>query len=234
MNQREPTADPIPPACGPTLERIQAVLDGVHPASILADDSHQGNCAACRERVRAALLLGAEFAQPRAVVLPSGLTNAILAGVRNDRRVRARQRTFAFVGGFAAAAAIAMAVWFHQPQAVEIAKEVPVTPPINQVPEPPPIRVNDELAKAGEALRESSRTITEPASSAPKVFAALTETLWNAPALPVGIDLGPAGKSLSELPDAARAGFEPVTGTAQKAFNRLLRDVTAMQPKMKS
>ena len=64
-------------------------------------------------------------------------------------------------------------------------------------------------------------------------LAALTDTLLNVPATPA-INLGPAGKSLTEIPDAARTGLEPVTGTAQKAFNRLLRDVGAMQPKMKS
>ena len=164
--------------------------------------------------------------------MPASLTNAILAGVRADRQMRSRRRAFAFVGGFAAAAAVVFAVWFNQPKPVELAKEVPVQPRL--LPAVPPMRVNEELAKAGEALRESTRTITEPAASAPRVFAALTDSLLKAPAAPVGIDLGPAGRSLSEIPDAARSGLEPVTGTAQKAFNRLLRDVTSMQPKTKS
>src|SRR6266540_5662258 len=94
----------IPPACGPTLERIQAFLDGIHPASILAADPHPAVCPACRARVRAALLI-ANIAGPRGVTVPTWLTNAILDGVRIDRRARARRRTFALVGGFAAAAA---------------------------------------------------------------------------------------------------------------------------------
>ena len=54
----------------------------------------------------------------------------------------------------------------------------------------------------------------------------LTDALTRPP--PAG-RLEPARKSLADLPDAARAGLEPVTGTAQKAFARLLRDVGAVQ-----
>lgn len=225
--------DAIPLKCGPTLERIQAVLDRIHPASILLADPHLTGCVACRARVRAAVLMLNSFAEAREVRVPASLTNAILAGVRADRRMRSRRRAFALVGGFAAAAVV-FAVWFNQPKPVEVAKGVPVMPLQQLPPAAPPMRVNDELAKAGEALRESSRTITEPAASAPRVFAALTDSLLKVPASPVGIDLGPAGRSLSEIPDAARSGLEPVTGTAQKAFNRLLRDVASMQPKSKS
>ena len=224
--------NPIPPECGPTLERVQAVLDRIHPASIFAADLHPAVCPACRERIRAAQLILGAFAEPRAVIVPAGFTDSILAGVRSDRRSRARRRAFAMVGGFAAAAAIVVAIWFNQPKPVEVAKQP--EQPVQQTPTAPPIRVNDELAKAGDALVESSRTITDPAASAPKVFSALTDTIWKAPAAPVGIDLGPAGKSLAEIPDAAKSGLEPVAGTAQKAFNRLLRDVTSMQPKTKS
>lgn len=235
MNQSEHNSNAIPPECGPTLERIQSVLDRIHPATILAADPHPALCPACRERVRAANLLLSTFAEPQAVAVPSGLTNAILAGVQRDLRSRSRRRAFAFVGGFAAAAAFAIAVWFNQPKANEFVKQEPVPTPIPNVPSPaPPMRVNEELAKAGDAILESSRTITEPASSAPKVFAALTDRLFNTPAGAGAIDFGPASRSLSEIPDAARAGLEPVTGTAQKAFNRLLRDVSAMQPKTKS
>ena len=225
--------DAIPLECGPTLERIQAVLDRIHPASILAADPHLTGCVVCRARVRAAVLMLNSFAEPREVRVPASLTNAILARVRADRQVRTRRRAFALVGGFAAAAAVVFAVWFNQPKPVEVAKGVPLMPLLKLQP-PAPMRVTEELSKAGDALRESTRTITEPAASAPRVFAALTDSLLKSPAAPLGIDLGPAGRSLSEIPDAARSGLEPVTGTAQKAFNRLLRDVTSMQPKMKS
>ena len=225
---------PIPPECGPTLERIQSVLDRIHPASVLATDPHPAACAACRERVRTAQALLAAFAEPRPVVVPAGFADSVLAGVQHAERVQFRRRTAALIGGFAMAAAIGLAVWFNQPKDPSIAKQepaVPQQPGPGPAPAPtPPIRVNDELAKASDAFRESSRTITEPVGS----VASLTDTLFKAPTVPMGIDLGPAGKSLSDIPDAAKSGLEPVTNTAQKAFNRMLRDVTAIQPKAKS
>ena len=56
----EPNA--IPPECGPTLERVQAVLDRIHPASILTADAHPAVCPACRARVHAAVLMLNSFA----------------------------------------------------------------------------------------------------------------------------------------------------------------------------
>ncbi|HEY2911424.1 MAG TPA: hypothetical protein VGI99_14330 [Gemmataceae bacterium] len=225
---------PIPEACVPTLERIQAVLDRIHPSTILASDAHPVECAACRQRVRAARLLLDSFANPPVIAIPAGFTDTIVASVRADRRRRLRQRFFAVTGGSLVAAAVALAVWLNQPKAAEFANVAPLPEAKPQPAAAPPLRFNEELAKAGAALRESSRTITEPAASTPKVFAALTDSLLNASASSTGIDLGPAEKSLAEIPDAARVGLEPVTGTAQKALNRLLHDVSGMQPKLKS
>ena len=39
----------------------------------------------------------------------------------------------------------------------------------------------------------------------------------------------PATNALADLPEAARASFEPVTSTTQKAFVRLLRDMGGIQ-----
>ena len=217
--------------CGPTLERIQAVLDRVHPASILSDDSHLAVCEACRQRVRAAQRMLALFAEP--VVVRPGFADSILVDVAHDRRVRYQRKAAAVFGGFAIAAALGIALWMNQPKDATFVKRVPLPLPRQSAPQPP-IRVTDEFAKATDAIRESTRTITEPAANAPRMIAALTDTLLKTPTVPVGYDLGPAGKSLADIPDAAKSGLEPVGNTAQKAFNRLLRDVTAMQPKSKS
>jgi hypothetical protein len=231
-----PNENAIAPECGPTLERVQAVLDRIHPASILDADLHPATCPACRQRVRAALLVHSAFAKPEQVSVPAELTGAILAGVRRDRISRARQRGLLYAGSFAAAAAILLAIWFNQPRQndADLVMRDPKPEPKLPTPAPQPIRLNDELARAGEALRESSRTITEPAASAPRMMAAITDSLLKAPAAPIPMNLGPASKSLSDIPEAARVGLEPVTGTAQKAFHRLIRDVSAIQPKMKS
>ncbi|MDB5308735.1 MAG: hypothetical protein JWO38_2937 [Gemmataceae bacterium] len=230
---------PLPPACGPTVDRIQAVLDGRLTADALAVDPHPAACATCRERVRAARFLFAALAEPaEPVAVPLGLTTAILAGVRADRRAGGRRRV-ALTAGLAAA--IVVAAWAISrnpdlPQPVDPeAPELVERPPGAPVPAPTvqPIRVTDELAKTGDALRDSSRALAEPAASAPKVFAALTDSLLNTPAPPAG-DPESAGQSLAEIPEAAKIGLEPVTSSAQKAFTRLLRDVGAIQPKMKS
>lgn len=233
-----PEPDPTPPACAPTAERIQAVLDGQLSPDALAADPHPAACPACRERVRAARLVLAALAEPcEPITVPAGLTNAILAGVRADRRARTRRRVLAYVGGFAAAAAIALAVWLNWPKPREVVHEMPPAPAPapaptpDPAPPPRPIRITDQLAKAGDALRDSTRAVAGPAAAPPKLFAALTDSLLKPPAAPVPIDLGPAGRSLSEIPAAARVGLEPVAGSAQKALSRLMRDVGAIQPK---
>lgn len=228
----DPDALPVPPACGPTHDRLQAVLDGTLPPAALDADPHPAACPTCRARVRAARLVLTTLAVPQeAVALPAGLAFSILAAVRADRRARQRRRVFAMVGGLAAAAAILVAVWIGWPKSDEMVKQEPTPTP---VPPQAPIHLQHELAKAGDALRESSHALTEPAAAAPRVFAALTDSLLRTPANPMDAQLEPARKSLAELPEAAKAGLEPVTGTAQKAFARLLHDVGGMQPKTKS
>jgi hypothetical protein len=209
------------------LERIQAVLDRAQPASIL-NEEHALACAACRDRVSAALRMLELFAEP--VRVRPGFADAVLAEVAHDSKVRFRRKVAAVFGGFALAASIAVAFWMNQPKEPGFVKQDP--PPVQHEPAPvPPIRVNDELAKATEAFRESTRPITEPVAEAPRVVAALTDTLFKTPALPVGHDFATAGQSIADIPDAAKSGLEPVGSTAQKALNRLLRDVTGMKPK---
>jgi len=234
MIEREESV--IPTECGPTLERIQSVLDRIHPPLILDRDPHPASCGACRQRVRAARLLLQQFAEPTPIPVPLDLANSTLNRLKRDRIARAKKKGLLLACSFMAVS-VALVIWGSWPSPQNVAMNVPepMSLPRGPTPTPPaPIRVNEELAKAGEALRESTKTITEPAASAPRVFAALTDSLFKAPAASANFDLGPAGKSLSEIPDAARSGLEPVTGTAQKAFNRLLRDVSVLQPKTKS
>jgi hypothetical protein len=230
----EPEA--VPPACEPTVERLQHVLDGVLLAEALDADPHAASCPVCRDRIRAARLLLtalAESADPFPV--PVGLTDAVLSGVRAGRRRIARQRAVFAAGGLAVAAAVVVAVWWFggprpveptgQPDVVRIQPVPPDPPPARQ-----PIRINDQIVRAGEALRDSSRTITDPATSGPKVFASFTNALTRLPVTTVVGDLEPARRSLAEIPEAAKAGLAPVTESAQKAFNRLLKDVGSVSP----
>src|SRR4029079_4656882 len=89
-------------------------------------------------------------------------------------------------------------------------------------PEPRPVRIGDEFSKAGLALRGAPRTIADSAIATPQVFVKVTDVLTRP--TPEAVLPSPRA-ALAEIPDVARAGLEPVTGTAQKAFARLLRDV---------
>jgi len=79
-------------------------------------------------------------------------------------------------------------------------------------------------------LRDSSRTLTEPAASGSKVFASVTTLPKLPPTNPVAADLEPARRTLADIPAAAKSGLEPVTESAQRAFQRLLKDVAAVSP----
>ena len=226
----------IPPECVPTLTRVQAVLDGDATFTDLAADAHPALCARCRGRVRAARVLLASMSRRADSAVPAGLTASILAGVRADGR--ARRRAVALVGGLATAAAVVVAVWvFSRPATVpEGAGQVPAPAPAPAVipvatpptPVPPAVRIDAGLDKAGDALRESSRVVSEPLTAAPGLFAAFPERLVHPPATSLSPDIGPIRKSLTEIPEAARTGLEPVTGSALKAYTRFVRDVSAV------
>lgn len=233
MTARNLEPDPVPPACGPTVARLQAVLDGGVPVAALDADPHAAGCGACRERARAARLLLSVYPAAPAVVVPSGFADAVLAGVRADRRKRAALRVVGAVAGLAAA--VALVVWSPWTPAAPNKPELVERPPVveSQPERVPPVRFGEKLAEAGGALKASSKAWAEPVAAAPKLFAALTETVAT-PAAPPAPEVQPVRASLAELPDAARAGLEPVTGSAQKAWKRLLRDVGAVSAKPKS
>ncbi len=221
---------PIPPACRPTLDRLQLVLDGELPATALDADSHTTACPACRERIAAARLLLSALAAPAELPVPSGLTDGILSAVREDRYARIRQRSYvvAIGVGAALAASLLLVGWLNQKPAPTVPHGLLPAPDTAHVaPEPRPVRIGDEFSKVGQAILGSSKPITEPVGAAPQMFTKLTDTLTR-PTAPAG-EFELTRKSLADLPDAARAGLEPVTGTAQKAFSRLMRDFGAVQ-----
>lgn len=235
MTESVTNADtPVPPVCRATVERLQLVLDGELPAAALDADPHLTACAACRERIAAARLVMSALARPAETSVPPGLTDAVLSAVREDRYARIRRRSYLWTTGVivAIAASLLFLSWFTSPVPepivpVPFRPEAHVQPKPPEAPEPRPVRIGDELSKVGQALREASKPITEPVGAAPQIIVKLTDTLTR-PIAPTPA-FEPARKSLVELPDAARAGLEPITGTAQKAFSRFLRDVGSVQ-----
>jgi hypothetical protein len=228
--------DETPEACGPTLAAAQRVLDGAESVAVLDADAHAAGCAACRARVaEARVLLAALALPPEPISVPSRFTSGVLAALKADRRERRRRRLLMSIGGgLAVAAAVTVAVVMlnrppDKPEVVERPPAViPQTPDPQPAPAPRPVRVSAELAKAGDAIRESSRPLTE-AAAAPKALANIAEAMIPPMGVPMNDDVAPVAASLAELPAAARTGLEPVTGTTQKAFDRFLRDVGVFQ-----
>jgi anti-sigma factor RsiW len=223
----------VPPACVPTVERLQLVLDGEALIDAIDADPHLAACAACRERVAAARLVSTVLASRSDRTVPGHLTDTILAAVSEARTATIRRKSFAISGGvaLALAASVLLLVWAFKSNPEPIVplgvKSAPETVKIPSVaPEPRPIRIGDEFSKVGQALRDTSKPITEPAASAPQVISLLTGSLKR-PLRSVA-EFEPA-KSIADLPDAARIGFEPITATTQKAFARLMRDVGGVQ-----
>jgi hypothetical protein len=226
----------VSPVCRPTVERLQAVLDGELPADALDADPHPTVCAACRERIAAARMLISVLATAAPTPVPTGMNERILRAVTEDRYSRIRRRAYVYSGGaaLAIAATILLVGWLTNspnplpvpvlPYSPDIAKGLPTAPE----PRPAkPIRLGDEFSKAGNALRDVPKSITDSTSAAPELFAAVSDAFTRP--MSAVVDMDPPSSTLSDIPDAARTGLEPVTDTAQKAFTRLIHDVGGMQ-----
>jgi hypothetical protein len=218
-----------------------------------AGDTHLVACAACRERVRAArVLLSVLALPPEPAPVPTAFTDRVLTAVAADRgvavrRSERRERAARVTAWAALAAAIVVGMFYlaareQRPgdprgsNPVETAGPLPPAPVPRESPDPTPaprpVRLGDEFAKAGQALRDAPKPLAESVAVAPKLFDAFTEPFKGPVAQPnpMGAVIEPARRSIAELPVAVRAGLEPVTGTAEKAFNRFLRDVGAAKP----
>lgn len=241
----------LPPVCRQTVDRLQCVLDGEIPCSALDSDPHPLSCSACRERIAAAKLLISALSLPaEAIAVSRGLTDKIVASILDERKAEhrsyIRRRILTSVGGLAIAAGVLITIWlrwFDSSRQNELAQNPEAantqqansptnTPPEpHQAPAPRPVRLGEEFSKAEQAFLDSSRPITEPAAVAPQVLFKLTDALTSS-ADPTS-EFEPMRISLIDLPQAAQAGLQPVTTTAQKAFARLMHDVGAVPSTMK-
>jgi hypothetical protein len=246
--------DPVSPECRATVARIQSALDGAVPGSRVSEsldsDPHPAACPACRERVRTARVLLSVLAAPaEPVAVPDGFADRVVKAMWEERHARTRRRTYGAMAGLIAAALLVALGWYlidppAKPQPPVFVKDAIVsrppeapaprekTPTPTSAPDPRPIHLGDEVAKAGQAILDTPKPLAESVAVAPKLFDALTSPLKlsSPPADPMATALEPARRSLAELPLAAQASLEPVTGTAEKALNRFLRDVGSVKP----
>jgi hypothetical protein len=216
------------------MDRLQLVLDGEPSASALELDAHAASCLACRERILAAKLMLRTLGATHSAAPPAGLTDSILAAVREDRVSQVRRRSSVIAGSaiVAIAASLLLAIWLfnRDPQSESpsndgVRSEIAHGP--TTAPEPRSARLGAELAKVGQTIVDTAKPIADPVIGAPKVldWFAGTASLPEGP--PAGFEQ--TRDALAELPEAARSGLEPVTSTTQKAFARLLRDVGSVQ-----
>ena len=221
-----PSNAQVPPDCRETVDRLQSVLDGDLPVTELDADPHPLSCITCQQRIAAARLLIAVL-RTHAVpgTAPTSLTDRILNGVSEARR--ARRRTLAFTSALALAAGVALAVWLRSPTVhPDVANHDREVRQPDVAARPQTIRIGDEFSKAGFALLEAPRSITDSTSAAPEMIAKVTSALTHAGPAP---EMDSPGAAIAEIPDMARVGLEPLTGTAQKAFSRLMHDVGTVQ-----
>jgi hypothetical protein len=251
--------DALPPVCRQTMEKLQGVMDGNLPVRELDHVDHALICSLCRERIATARLLlsvlKGRTEERNDTPLDRARTDSIISAVLADRvverRSRLRSRLFTLAGSLAIAAGLLFALWLRwsgapkqpiqgqpEPEIVRIPQAIAPTAPVatqelviapapHAVPATRPVRLGDEFARAEQAFLGTSRPLTEPAQVAPQVLLKLTDVLTQT-AEPTP-EFEPARKSLLDLPDAARNGLQPLTVTTQKAFARLLHDVSAVQ-----
>ncbi|VTR96529.1 unnamed protein product [Gemmata massiliana] len=245
-------AEPAALECRAAVNSIQCALDGDVSPDVLDADPHFGACVACRERLRAARVVLAVLATPsEPVTVPVGFADRVLHAVHEDRHTQTRQRIYKVAACAALAAVVLLAVFAltnpaqksEHPPGMWLPDETAKRPELAPEPRakapapPPPVHIGTEVAKAGQVLRDAPKPITESVAIAPKLIDVLATPFTKpTPAAPMGMEevLEPARRSISELPEAARLSLEPMTGTAQKAFSRLLRDAASVNPKPNS
>lgn len=190
--------------CAGFLERLNRVLDGDAAQTSLIADEHVMACAVCRGRLAAARVL---TACPPVLPVPSPgfaikAVNAALLAERQRSRTR-----IAFGVGFAAlAASLALAFWLS-------GTPKPVTPDARPV--MASHGVQKPLAEAREAIASlGTKAMDESIAPAANLFAVAPEKPQPA-----------ASMVFSELPDAAKAGVQPLVNSPKRAINLFLRDV---------
>jgi hypothetical protein len=225
---------PMPPACADLMVRLQLVLDGELSTSAFEPDAHAASCPACRERILAARLILESLSAAHSSALPPGLTDSILAVVREDRFSRVRRRSSVVAGGaiVAIAASQLLAIWLFNrdpqsgsPSNDDGRSDVAHVPAL--APEPRSARLGAAIEKVGQTIVDTAKPIADPVIGAPRVLDWFAGTAALPADPPAGFEQ--TRDALAELPEVARTGLEPVTSTTQKAFARLLRDVGSVQ-----
>jgi hypothetical protein len=219
--------------CPECHDYLQQRLDGTPPVDRTALDQHLADCPQCRQLHAAAHLLDEGLRLLGSPAPPGDFTRRIVAQVLTAQRTaRFRRRILA---GFALAASLLLATlagyFWMTTQTPTSSTPPPVVEhkpgPKVKPPEPAP-SVLEETRTAAVSLttRLAGRTIEQARlfwKAAPSVIVPPVSSLP-----PVAEPLDPAAQTLREASQGVSAGLEPMTTSAWRAADMILRELTPM------
>lgn len=208
--------------CGACRELVQQAADGVEFLPDAALEQHVATCAECRSFRRGLRQLAEAARRSPCPAPPADFAARVTAAVLADRprRTAPPHRTWlrpllALAAALLVGAGILTWRWFtpaptHAPAVVQL---------------PPVPDLRESMREAGDALTAlGSRTADEVVASTRKLIPSVTP-----PTLPTLDPMGPLGappgRALAQAGQTVAEGLEPVTNSAQRAFNLFLRDV---------
>src|SRR5262245_44196668 len=193
--------------------------------------AHVAECAPCRELHSAARqLMNGLTALPRPQAAPL-LTQSIVAGVLEERRLRLRRvrQRVAVTFGLAAAILLLMLVgWLNQAPPIDKHK-------FAEPPRPAPAPAVPKFAERADEARGAVAQLTERVADETKQQAKLLMTVANSFDLPpmgslpglneLDVPLDPAAQSLRNATETVASGIEPITNSARRAFTFFVREM---------
>jgi hypothetical protein len=213
-------------SCRAYHDLLQRVLDGDPVADRATLERHLGECPACRELHAAAdrLQRGLRLLTPPRP--PAALAARLSAAVLADRRARRRTWLRRYVGLALAAAACLLAAfltkpfWLGGPNRDPERHPAPPEMARNNPPERTPT-LRASMEEAGTAVASLT------ARTAAKTWGPTRKLLTALPEVRVAPPFDPSAVSMREATLSVREGLEPVTNSARRAVDLLLRELPA-------
>ena len=219
MADFDPTTEPdrTRPGCEQGQAALQRLLDGETAWDTPEAAAHRARCTDCREELTLARSFGRLATD---VVVPASLTDRVLTKSVQAHRSR-RARGYLLVAGALAASVLVVAIvtwpWSEPrpepgPSVVLIPQPPSPTPP--DTPQGRPL--GESVSEARDALVSlTRRTANEPGERIGQ--------LLPTPKVPGGPDAGADLQPLADARSGAARSVEPITDSARRAMNFLLR-----------
>lgn len=213
---------------------VLSVFDRELPASVL-ESVHARECPECQRRNREAIwFLQAihEVATVQDVTLPGSLADRVVPLVVPTNRTRNRgwRLTTTITALAASVAVVAIVSWgrFNFRDEPATPRDLARTAPMNDRPsvsDEPVIRVSEQVGDVREMLASlTRRTATEAIGPAETLLPRESPSVNLSPRL-LPADAEPSLSALAEVPKVASSSLEPLTNSAERAYQLFLRDV---------